>query len=77
MDIKWSDVVDNKISNKKVRTSFNNIRKVELLIVNRRLLFVGKIITIPCNKIPTRLISAFIYRKDLEEDLILRLDIIS
>ena len=44
LGIKWSDVVDNKISNKKVRTSFNNIRKVKSLIAKRRLLFVGKII---------------------------------
>ena len=26
--VKWSDVVDNKISNKKVRTSFNNTKKI-------------------------------------------------
>ena len=44
LGIKWSDVVDNKISNKKVRTSFNNIRKVKSLIAKRCLLFVGKII---------------------------------
>ena len=50
LDIMWSDVVDNKISNKNVRTSFNNIRKVESLIAKRRLLFVGKIIRIPCKK---------------------------
>ena len=31
LGIKWSDVVDNKISNKKVRTYFNNIRKFESL----------------------------------------------
>ena len=63
LDIKWSDVVDNKISNKKVRTPFNNITKVESLIVKRRSLFVGKIIRMPCKKIPVRLISAFIYKK--------------
>ena len=77
LGIKWSDVVDNKISNKKVRTSFNNIRKVESLIAKRRLLFVDKIKMRPCKKIPVRLISAFIYKKDLEDDLILRLDILS
>ena len=63
LDIKWSDVVDNKISNKKVRTPFNNITKVESLIVKRRSLFVGKIIRMPCKKIHVRLISAFIYKK--------------
>ena len=57
---KWIDVVDNKISNKKVRTSFNNIRKVESLIAKGRLLFVGKIMRIPCKKIPARLISSFL-----------------
>ena len=77
LDIRWNDVVDNnKISNKKVRTFFNNIRKVESLIAKRLLLFVGKIIRMHCKKIPARLISAFIYKKDLKEDLILRLNIL-
>ena len=66
LGVKWSDVVDNKISNKNVRTYFNNTRKVELLIAKRRLLFVGKIIKMPCKKIPARLIPAFHYKKDLE-----------
>ena len=48
LSIKWSDVVDNQISNKKLRTSFNDIRK-------------GKIIRMPCNKIPAGLISSFCY----------------
>ena len=60
---KWIDVVDNKISNKKVRTSFNNIRKVESLIAKGRLLFVGKIMRIPCKKIPARLISSFLLKR--------------
>ena len=63
LGIKWFEVVDNKISNKTVCTSFNNIRKVESLIAKGRLLFVGIIIRITCNKIPARLISAFIYKK--------------
>ena len=62
LGIKWSDVIDNKISNKNVRTSFNNIRRVESLIVKRRLLFVGRIIRMPCKKISARLISAFLYK---------------
>ena len=66
LDIMWSDVVDNKISNKNVRTSFNNIRKVKSLIAKRRLLFVGKIIRIPCKKIPARHLSAFHYKNDLK-----------
>ena len=71
LGIKWSDVVDNKISNKNIRTSFNNIRKVESLMVKRCLLFVGRIIRMLCKKTPVRLISAFFYRKHLEEDLIM------
>ena len=63
LDIKWSDVVDKNISNKKVRTSFNNIRKGDSLIAKKRLLFVGKNIRMPCKKIPVRLVSAFIYKK--------------
>ena len=61
--IKWSEVVDNKISNKTVRTSFNNIRKDETLIAKRHLLFVGKIIRMARNKIPAKPFSAFIYKK--------------
>ena len=71
LGIKWSDVVDNKISNKNIRTSFNNIRKVKSLMVKRCLLFVGRIIRMLCKKTPVRLISAFVYKKHLEEDLIM------
>ena len=63
LGIKLNDVVDNKILNKKVRTSLNNVRKVESLIAKRRLLFVGKSIRIPCKKIPARLISVFLHKK--------------
>ena len=77
LGIKWSDVVDNKISNKNIRTFFSNVRKVESLIAKRRLLFVGKIIRMPCKKRHVRLISAFQYKKELKEDQILRLDILS
>ena len=63
LGIKWSEVVDDKISNKTVCSSFNNIRKVEYLIAKTRLLFVGKIIRMARNKISARLISAFIYKK--------------
>ena len=77
LDIMWSDVVDNKISNKNIRTFFSNVRKVESLIAKRRLLFVGKIIRMPCKKRHVRLISAFQYKKELKEDQILRLDILS
>ena len=77
LGIKWSDVVDNKISKKNVRTSFNNIRKVQSVLAKRHSNFVGKIIRMPCKKIPARLLSAFLFKKDLEEEIILRLDIIS
>ena len=63
LGIKWSEVVDDKISNKTVCSSFNNIRKDETLIAKRHLLFVGKIIRMARNKISARLISAFIYKK--------------
>ena len=63
LGIKRSDVVDNKISKKNVRTSFNNIRKVQSVLAKRHSNFVGKIIRMPCKKIPARLISAFLYKK--------------
>ena len=56
-------MVDDKILNKYVRTSFNNIRKAKLLITKKRLLFIGRIIRILFKKISTRLISAFLYKK--------------
>ena len=55
-------MVDDKILNKYVRTSFNNIRKAKLLITKKRLLFIGRIIRILFKKISTRLISAFLYK---------------
>ena len=36
---KWSDLVDNNISNKKARVYFNNIREVKSLIIMRRFTF--------------------------------------
>ena len=51
LGIKWSNVVDNKIFNKYIRTSFNNIRKAESLITKKHLLFIGKIIKILFKKI--------------------------
>ena len=59
LKIKWSDVIDEKITNVSVRKNFNNIRNIDSLIAKRRLLFLGKIIRLPRTKIPSRLISAF------------------
>ena len=42
--INWSDVIDNKISKKKVRSIFNNIGKIDFLIAKRCLTFLGRII---------------------------------
>ena len=58
LNIKWSDVIDEKITNVSVRKSFNNIRNIDSLIAKRRLIFLGKIIRLPKSKIPSRLISA-------------------
>ena len=49
---------DEKISNVLVKKRFNNIKIAELQIAKRRLTFLGKIIRIPNNKIPARLLSA-------------------
>jgi len=58
LNIKWSGVIDKKITNISVRKNFNNIRNIESLIAKRRLIFLGKIIRLPKSKIPSRLISA-------------------
>ena len=49
---------EENISNVQVRKRFNNIKSAELQIVKRRLSFLGKIIRIPNDKIPARLLSA-------------------
>ena len=48
---------DEKIYNVQVRKRFNNNKNFELQIAKRRLTFLGKIIRIPNNKIPARLLS--------------------
>ena len=61
---KWSDLVDNNISNKKARVYFNNIREVKSLIIMRLFTFFErKVIRIPYKKILARLLSAFCRNK--------------
>ena len=59
LKIKWSDVMEEKITNDSLRKNFINIRKIDSLIANRRFLFLGKIMRLPTTKIPSRLISTF------------------
>ena len=59
LKIKWSDVIDEKITNVSVRNFFNNIRNIDSHIAKRRLLVQGKIIRLPSTKIPSSLISTF------------------
>lgn len=40
LNIKWSDAIDNKISNKNIRIYLNNIRKVESVVAKKRLAFI-------------------------------------
>ena len=57
LGISWSNVRDENISHVQVRKRFNNIKNFELQIAKRRLTFLGKIIRMPNNKIPARLLS--------------------
>ena len=59
LHIKWNDVRELKIKNIQVRETFKNIDTIENIISKRRLVFIGKVIYIPCKCVPTRLISAF------------------
>ena len=59
LKIKWSDVMEEKMTNVSVLKNFNNIRNINSLITKRRLIFLGKIIRLPSLKFPSRLISAF------------------
>ena len=63
LKIKWSDVMEEKITNVSVRKNFNNIRNIDSLIAKRRFLFLGKIMRLPTTKIPSRLISTFFPNK--------------
>ena len=56
--ISRDNVREEKISNVHVRKRFDNIRNVELHIAKRRLTFLGKIIRMSNNNIPTGLLSA-------------------
>ena len=59
LEIKWDEVRELKITNVQIRKKFYNIDSVENQVSKRRLHFLGKVIRMPCKKIPARLISAF------------------
>ena len=58
LSISWDDLREEKISNLQVRKRFNISKNVELWIAKRRLTFLGKIIRMSNNNIPTGLLSA-------------------
>ena len=58
LGISSDNVRDEKITNVQVRKRFHNIKNIELQITKRRLTFLGKIIRMPNDKIPARLLSA-------------------
>ena len=58
--IKWSDVMEDRIRNSKVRRMFYNINTVEIQMAKRRLTFIGRVVRMDKNKVPGRLISAWI-----------------
>ena len=62
LSIKWSEEMDNKISNVSLRENYT-IRSVERLNAKRRLTFVRRTMKKSKDKIPARLISTFCRRK--------------
>ena len=61
--IKWSEVMEDRIRNSKVRRMFYNINTVEIQIAKRRLTFIGRVVRMNKNKVSGRLISAWISGK--------------
>ena len=59
LNIKLDEIRDLKITNEQIGKNFNNIDTIENQVTKRSTYFLGKFIRMPCNKIPDRLISAF------------------
>ena len=59
LKIKWDDDRELNIKNIQVREKFKNIETIENIISKRRLMFIGKVIRMPCKCVPARLPSAF------------------
>ena len=59
LNIKWDEVRDLKITNEQIRKKFNSIDTIENQISKRRLHVLGKVIRMPCKKIPARRLSVF------------------
>ena len=59
LKIKWDDVRELKIKNVQVGEKFKNIDTIENIISKRRIIFIGKIIRMPCKYISARFISVF------------------
>ena len=58
LKIKRDDVREQRIRNSHVRKKFLNIETIENIISKRRLIFIEKIIRIPCKCVPSRLFFA-------------------
>ena len=63
LKIKWSEVMEDRIRNSKVRRMFYNINTVEIQIAKRRLTFIGRVVRMNKNKVPGMLIFAWISGK--------------
>ena len=59
LKIKWNGVRELKIKNVQVKEMFKNIDTIANIISKRRLIFIGKVIRMPCKRVPGRLISTF------------------
>ena len=59
LKIKWDDLRELKIKNIQVRENFKNVDTIENIISKRRLIFIGKVIRMPCKCVQVRLISPF------------------
>ena len=60
MKIRLDDVREERITNKSVRLKSFDITNIEIQIAKRRLHFVGRIVRVSDDKVPVRLISAWI-----------------
>ena len=60
LNIKWTQVREQRITNDELRQRFNDIPDIELLIIKRTWTYIGKIVRSPNTSIPKRLMGAWI-----------------
>ena len=61
--IKWSEVREEKISNKEVRKKFCSMKDIACFISKRRLMLIGRVVQMKNDRVPIWLLAVFYYKK--------------